>query len=402
MNSDVSSPLKYTGVIIEYLDQGRLKAALVTREQERHLAVIDSAGHERLVPRDLVLMRHLERRADRENVAEALAELEHDRAELAAELDLELLWQVAQEQSRSFSAVELADLFFGRKSNAAASVMLEALLNDRTYFVRRHMDFVPRTPDQVERLRIQNDRIRSRSDDYRKIQKHLRDVLNGAEKPPADEAAALVEELSRYLKNPFTRSRDLTQMLTQAAPDVDPGEAAFEILERLGAPLRVPRFAFIAGLKDEFSDAVMKEASAVVPGPRAISDGGFAVTVDDEDTVEVDDALSCEALADGGSPRARAYRAGRGFRRQRRRDGSGGGFARDHGLPARDNHQDAARSDLVPRRESDRRRRSPRDDHRRALVGRRRAARRFDLSRANPNHAPARLRPGRSHPRVRS
>ena len=300
MNSDVSLPLKFTGTIIEYLDQGRLKAALVTREQERHLAVIDSTGHERLVPRDLVLMRHPERRADRENVAEAIAELEHERAELAAELDLELLWQVAQEQSRSFSAVELADLFFGRKSNAAASVMLEALLNDRTYFVRRHMDFLPRTPEQVERLRIQNDRIRARSDDYRKIQKHLRDVLNGAVKPPADEAAALVEELSRYLKNPFTRSRDMTQMLTQAAPDVDPAEAAFEILERLGARLRVPRFAFIAGLKDEFSDAVMKEASEALPGPRAISDGGFAITVDDEDTVEVDDALSCEALPDGG------------------------------------------------------------------------------------------------------
>ncbi|MGC2754989.1 ribonuclease catalytic domain-containing protein [Candidatus Binatus sp.] len=300
MNSDVSLPVKFTGTIIEYLDQGRLKAALVTREHERHLAVIDSGGHERLVPRDLVLMRHPERRADRENAGETIAELEHERAELAAELDLELLWQVAQEQNRSFSAVELADLFFGRRSNAAASVMLEALLNDRTYFVRRHMDFLPRTPEQVERLRIQNDRIRARSDDYRKIQKQLRDVLNGAETPPAAEAGALIEELSRYLKNPFTRSRDMTQMLTQAAPDVDPAEAAFEILERLGARPRVPRFAFIAGLKDEFSDAVMKEASEAVPGPRAISDGGFAVTVDDEDTVEVDDALSCEALADGG------------------------------------------------------------------------------------------------------
>ncbi len=300
MNSDVSSPIKYTGTVVEYLDQGRLKAALVTREQERHLAVIDSAGHERLVPRDLVLMRHPDRRADREDVAEVLADLERERAELTAELDLQLLWEVAQEQGRSFPATELAELFFGRRSNAAASVMLEALLNDRTYFTRRHMDFVPRTPDQVERLRIQNDRIRARSDDYRKIQKHLRDVLNGAEKPPADEAAALVEELSRYLKNPFTRSRDMTAMLAHAAPEVDPAEAAFEILERLGARPRVPRFAFIAGLKDEFSDAVMKEAAEVVPGPRAISNGGYAVTVDDEDTVEVDDALSCEALADGG------------------------------------------------------------------------------------------------------
>src|SRR6202166_1684276 len=205
MNSDVSLPAKFTGTIIEYLDQGRLKAALVTREQERHLAVIDSAGHERLVPRDLVLMRYPERHADRENVAEALKELEHERADLAAELDLELLWQVAQEQSRSFSAVELADLFFGRRSNAAASVMLEALLNDRTYFVRRHMDFVPRTPEQVERLRLTKDRIRPRSNEYRKTQKPRRDALIGADKPPADEAAALIEELTRYLKNPFTR-----------------------------------------------------------------------------------------------------------------------------------------------------------------------------------------------------
>src|SRR5271166_6600680 len=205
MNSDVSSPIKYAGTIVEYLDQGRLKAALVIREQERHLAVIDSAGHERLVPRDLVLMRHPDRRADREDVAEALADLERERAELAADLDLQLLWEVVQEQGLSSSAAELAELFFGRRSNAAASVMLEALMNDRTYFTRRHMDFVPRTPDQVERLRIQNDKIRARSDDYRKIQKNLRDVLNDAATPSVEERAALIEELTRYIKNPFTR-----------------------------------------------------------------------------------------------------------------------------------------------------------------------------------------------------
>ncbi len=306
MNSDVSSPTKYTGTIVEYLDQGRLKAALVTREQEHHLAVMDSTGHERMVPRDLVLMRHPDRHADRETVAAALAELDRERTALSAELDLELLWEVAQEQNRSFSAAELAELFFGRRSNAAASVMLEALLGDRIYFVRRHMDFVARTPEQVERLRMQNDRIRARSDDYRKIQKQMRDVVNGADAPSADDAAALVDQLSSYLKNPFTRSRELTQMLTQAAPEVDPPEAAYEILERLGARPRVPRFAFIAGLKDEFSEAVMREAlmndtADATPGPHALSDGGFAITIDDDDTLEVDDALSCEALSDGGT-----------------------------------------------------------------------------------------------------
>src|ERR1035441_2206024 len=101
MNFDVSSPIKYAGTLVEYLAQGRLRAALVTREQERHFAVIDSAGHERLVPRDLVLMRHPDRRADREDVADTLADLERERAELAAEPDLQVLWEVPQRPGRT-------------------------------------------------------------------------------------------------------------------------------------------------------------------------------------------------------------------------------------------------------------------------------------------------------------
>src|SRR5690242_6057504 len=138
MNYAVSSPIKYngklSGMVIEYLDQGRLKAGLVTREQERHIAMFDSTGYERMIPRDLVLMRHPDRHADRETLAATLADLEKERTTLAAELYLELLWEVAGEQTRSFSASDLADLFFGRHSNAAASVMLEALLGHRIYF----------------------------------------------------------------------------------------------------------------------------------------------------------------------------------------------------------------------------------------------------------------------------
>ncbi|HVN63923.1 MAG TPA: ribonuclease catalytic domain-containing protein, partial [Candidatus Binataceae bacterium] len=60
-----------------------------------------------------------------------------------------------------------------------------------------------------------------------------------------------------------------------------------------------PRFAFIAGLKAEFSEAAMREAAEAIPGPRKIIACGYPVTVDDEDTVEVDDALSCEMAGDG-------------------------------------------------------------------------------------------------------
>ena len=301
-----TSAPKYAGTLIDYLDQGRFETGFAIRDQERHVAVVDTGGREHLVPRDLVMARYPERHIDRAAAAGGIEALKAERAGLHCELDMELLWGVISEQGRSFSAQEMADLFFGRHSNAATSVMLEALLNDRVYFVRRHMEFTPRSPEQVERLRVQASRIRARSDEYRLTQKIIRDVLSGAAAEPADEVPALIEELTKYLKNPFTRSRELTQMLTTAVPEVDPADAAFAALERLGAHPRVPRFALIAGLRTEFSDAAMAEAVAAIPGPRAVLDGGYAITLDDADTVEVDDALSCEVHGDG-SMRVRVH-----------------------------------------------------------------------------------------------
>lgn len=295
----VTSTTRYLGSIVEYLDQGRFRAGLVVREQERHLALLDAAGREKLIARDLVLIRYPERKADPANLAEVLADLEAERAELAAELDLNLLWEVVHEQGRSLSAEELAELFFGRRSTAASSVMLEALLNDRLYFVRRHMEFLARTPEQVERLRVQAEKIRMRSDEYREMQRVIRQILHGASDLAPEEAAPLAARLKPYVENPFTRSRDLTAVLEQAAPDIEPVEAAFEILDRLGEAPELPRFITIAGLKRDFPEAVLQEAARVTAPERPESAAGFAVTIDDEDTVEVDDALGCERLPDG-------------------------------------------------------------------------------------------------------
>jgi len=291
---------KWSGSLVEYLDRGQFRAGLVVREQDRHVAIVDAAGQEHLVSRDLVMLQHPERRPARDQASAAIAAFQSERAELADELDLNLLWEVAQEQGRGFSAAELAELFFGTRSAVATSVMLEALINDRLFFVRRHMEFVPRSPEQVERLRLQQDRIRGRSEGARRTQSMVRDILSGAVPPPSPETAALADELAKYLRNPSTRSRDLTQILTAAAPDLDPAETCFETLERLGAKPDAPRFAFIAGLPTRFSDAALAEAAAAVAAPRPFIDAGFTITIDDDDTVEIDDALSCEMLASGG------------------------------------------------------------------------------------------------------
>ena len=301
----MNSAIKYTGSLIEYLDHGGLHPGIVVREQGDKLVIRDQLGHERTIARELVMMRHGAARAEDDgDPAARIAALEEEKARLRAELDLTLLWEVVQEQGRAFSAEDLAELFFGRRSSAGAAVMLEALIADRIYFVRRNREFMVRSPEQVERLRVQESRVRMRSEEGRRTRDLLSGVIandtrtNGTHFS-SEEAAPLIAELQRYLKNPSTRSQELTVMLGQAAPDVDPAEVAFEVLDRLGAAPAAPRFAAIGALATQFSEAAEAEAATITPMERAAIDGPIAFTIDDEETLEVDDALSCEVTADG-------------------------------------------------------------------------------------------------------
>jgi exoribonuclease II len=299
MNPTVESKVKYLGTLVEFLDEGRLKPGLVVREQGDQLAVTEAGGRERSIARDLVMLRYPERKVTRETLAASVAVLEAERAQLTADLDLNLLWEVLHEHGRSFGAEELAELFFGRRSACATSVMLEALFNDRLYFVRRHLEFAARSADQVERLRVQYDKVRLRSEASRHTRNLIRGVLEDGFVVPPEEAAPLIAELRRYLENPFTRSRDLTAMIEAAVTDIAPAEAAYEILERLGAPLPGPRFVIIGGVRTSIPEAAITAASQVEAPARNAGDDTAAITIDDDDTVEVDDALSCETLADG-------------------------------------------------------------------------------------------------------
>ena len=119
----MNSEIKYTGSLVEYLDRGGLHTGFVVREQGDKLVIRDHAGHERVVVRELIMMRHGAARAEGAagDPAARIAALEEEKIALRGELDLTLLWEVTQEQGRAFSAEDLAELFFGRRSSAGAS-----------------------------------------------------------------------------------------------------------------------------------------------------------------------------------------------------------------------------------------------------------------------------------------
>lgn len=291
--------MKASGQLVEFLDHGRLRPGLVVREQGDRVAVLGADGREKLISRDLVLVRHSGRNLDAAGLGAAISELDGERARLSGELDLKLLWEVVRDQSGSYSAEELAELYFGRRSAIGTTVVLDALLNDGLYFIRRHLEFVPNSADRVERVRVQRERIRLRSDENRRFQSVIREVLGGAA-VETEAAAPLTEQLRKYLENPATRGNDLTALLTSAAPELSAAETAYEVLERLGVSLPAPRYMLIGGIRTQFNGAILQEAESTTPIAHPQADALYSVTVDDEETVEIDDALACEALPGGG------------------------------------------------------------------------------------------------------
>lgn len=286
--------------MVEYLDDGRLRAALAVREYGDQIVVTDAAGAERKVSRELVLVRHSDRATTREHLPEMLVALKLERERLAGELDLNLLWEIVHEDERGHTAARLAEIFFGHATPVEVAVMLDALLNDRLYFVRRHLEFVARDAEQVERLRTQYEKTRLRGEGGRQKRRLLSAILEDGPLPPPDEAAPVIAELTRYLENPFSRNRETVTILEAVAGELSPGEAAYEILERLAMPPAGPRFALIGGLRTSFSAAAVNEASGLQLRARAAGEGHSMVTIDDDETVEIDDALACERTPDGG------------------------------------------------------------------------------------------------------
>jgi len=128
----------------------------------------------------------------------------------------------------------------------------------------------------------------------------VKSILDGEPPPAEPERSELIEQLTAYLMNPFTRRQEMDALLAHAMPDVTPPEIAVEVLERLDARPDVPRFALVGGLPRGFSEAVRREAIEVEAPERPVIGGDlFAITIDDEETLEVDDALSCVVEPDG-------------------------------------------------------------------------------------------------------
>ena len=281
------------GHIVEFLESGSLRLGYVRTREQRRVRVVDVRGRESSIPVSRVVVVHP---AVAEEAFKDAAEALNERIErLSSEIDLELLWESVHTERGERKPSEFAESYFSASSPELDSAMFRALAAGGLLFKRNGIRFEPRSKRLVEseRLRIARDLERERS------RKHITGILNHAVQngPPLQDPdwQPIAQQLELWLRR---RERNpIGGLLEELVGEARSRETAYDLLlksNRIEAS--EDKFLVTHGISTTFPQEVLQISDRMMPfqndGSRANRGGMLTLAIDDDDTVEVDDALT--------------------------------------------------------------------------------------------------------------
>lgn len=267
--------------LIEYLGEEQLAIGLVVEQDSKKISITDDRGRVVKVLPDKVMFSHS---------AASIEALQQRLSALAAEVDVTLLWETLQEGSgAALEAAELAALYFDDGGDACSSAVFRALSQERVHFRRKGKAFEPRSAEALRQLQEQLAAEARSAEEVNLLERTLKQARKAHQLD--DDLAGRLERLLRGAED-----CELTRALERLSGT--PQAEAFNILLAAG---RLPPTASMAVLQADIrqrhAEAVRLHAEQLEPLPAAGAREAF-FSIDDPDTLEVDDALSVHEEGD--------------------------------------------------------------------------------------------------------
>ena len=280
------------GRIIEFLDAEELRVAYVRKQERDRLHLIDPRGRNLTVSGDRVVVVH---RPASEGEFPALArQISEKVAARQSEVDVELLWQSLGGKQREMESAELAELFFAETTPEAESAVFRALSEDNLFFKRKGAQFVPKTEDQVSTELTRRQRQRQREEFRERAVKIVEQLLKKNAEISGD-SGPILDRIQNWLR--YRTGDEIGLILEEIVGAAKARDTAYDILLRAGrVDPSLDRFLVTAGIEPQFSPQLIEAAAVLAPYTHVASRIDYqdmaSFTIDDEDTREVDDALT--------------------------------------------------------------------------------------------------------------
>jgi exoribonuclease-2 len=313
------------GEIIDLWDGGEIVTGVAVAEEKGRIRVVTEKGEEIRITGSRVAHRPgAISGTDRRAATQAAARHAEEARRLAGSVDVVSLWELLVDGGGRHSIRDLTAIAFGRNVEHASSALIRRLSGERTYFERKGDLWEAKGRASVEetrkRLAAVEAKARRRAAFVSRARARMADPrTDPADRPGAgpptldDEDADLVSSLidlalrgdeSSHRKEALSLLDDLG--IAGPAPSAKPTPhlAAFQALVRLGVflpdeNLEIRRFNLAREFPIDVQVAAVSAASKEIDGSRRDLTSLPVFTVDDEDTVEIDDAISWEEIGDG-------------------------------------------------------------------------------------------------------
>jgi exoribonuclease-2 len=291
------------GTLIEFWHNGERRLAVIDRpEGKKHwIAIDDRSQSHTLHPRKITY--------EVPDQAYKPSDIPKFIKEVQTYLDpssLEVAWEILVEDGETIDPPAMASLLFSDQSPHLCYAAHYLLSEDKLYFKQKGDGYEPRSVAQVAELKhqmqVEEQRRREQQEFLMRVQKRV--AGEAVEWQESDRHR--IEVLERFVLQPDLASRPAQELLTTLGRPQNP-QASFDLLVELGWwSLHENLFLRRSQIPVQFPNKVVEVAQLVADSPPPDSESNRldlthlkVYTIDDETTLEIDDGLSVEDLADG-------------------------------------------------------------------------------------------------------
>ncbi|MCR5660631.1 MAG: RNB domain-containing ribonuclease [bacterium] len=310
------------GTLVEYLQGKRLAAGICLRAGKPGIIFVrtDRGGEEKLAENKVIFSESgaADPNASFSEIDERLAKAVSHRETLSQSVNIPELWELLadEEAGKVWELEELCELSLGEAGKPERSGLYRALERDRFYFVRKGSGYVLRSREHINDLMRQQETEAANKLERDALKKWLLNIWQNPlpqahaelKYPEGFEAAAAkifdgFEDVALYGTDSM-RLKDTQAILKEI--DVTRRDAPFRFLVKAGLwseheNLLLHKFAVKTSYEPEVEEAAaeLRVDPADLLACREDLRHLECVTIDDESTTEIDDALSFETLEDG-------------------------------------------------------------------------------------------------------
>lgn len=288
--------------IIDYFGNQEMCLGIVEKHTPDRLHIQGADGSRSKIPLKAVLTTHLPTAGD---PLRQLPSLCSDIAGKMGEIDLELLWEALRATGTPGDVQTITRDYFGSDSPVALSAMARRLLTDPVRFQRQGLQFSARSESEIAELETLR-QARAERAALRERQKNWLAAMLDPQAPATDgnvpeELQPLLKLIADYLICGF--NSDAVNQLAAVAGKMSLREAALRLLKRTGTlPAEADEFLLLNGIHASFPAPVLEQADTITEISANPADwtgrqdytAQASFSIDDETTLEIDDALAIE------------------------------------------------------------------------------------------------------------